>query len=161
MSSAYTEDALCDIRHHGVHRGREAIDAMFARDLVPVVQSNDGYILSSPDIVVDGDSARAGPGRGIGCRQTSRLRSACFASGALGRKAATRRSMSARTANGRFPNFGSAFMRLIMTSRWPRSVPSAASSVAVCDGHEAQALPSGGRDLATTSGLLSIVLPPC
>ena len=59
VASAYTEDALCDIRHHGVHRGREAIDAMFTKDLVPVVQSNDGYILSSPDIVVDGDSARA------------------------------------------------------------------------------------------------------
>jgi ketosteroid isomerase-like protein len=59
VASAYTEDAVCDIRHHGVHRGRDAIGAMFTKELIPVVHSNDGYILSSPDIVVDGDTGRA------------------------------------------------------------------------------------------------------
>lgn len=57
VADAYTEDAVCDIRRHGVHRGRDAINAMFADELLPVVHSKDGYILSSPDIVVDGDTA--------------------------------------------------------------------------------------------------------
>ncbi|GGH45762.1 nuclear transport factor 2 family protein [Microbacterium album] len=59
VAAAYTEDAICDIRHHGVHVGREAIDGMFAEELLPVVHSKDGYILSSPNITVDGDTAHA------------------------------------------------------------------------------------------------------
>lgn len=59
VADAYTEDAICDIRHHGVHIGREAIRAMFDAELGPVVLSKDGYILSSPDIVVADDRTRA------------------------------------------------------------------------------------------------------
>lgn len=57
VASHYTEDAYCDIRNHGVHRGRAEIRRMFADDLENVVRTRDGYILSSPVISVDGDSA--------------------------------------------------------------------------------------------------------
>lgn len=59
VAGAYTEDAVCDIRHHGVHVGREAIRAMFDAELGPVVLTKDGYILSSPDIVVADDATTA------------------------------------------------------------------------------------------------------
>lgn len=59
VADAYSEDAICDIRHHGVHVGRDAISGMFAEELLPVVHSKDGYILSSPNITVDGDTAHA------------------------------------------------------------------------------------------------------
>ncbi|MDX2376367.1 nuclear transport factor 2 family protein [Microbacterium sp. LRZ72] len=59
VADAYTHDAICDIRHHGVHKGRDAIEEMFTQDLLPVVHSKDGYILSSPNITVDGDTAHA------------------------------------------------------------------------------------------------------
>ncbi|GAB3633810.1 hypothetical protein GCM10027421_31630 [Microbacterium shaanxiense] len=57
VADLYTEDAECDIRHHGVHIGRESIRGMFSSDLREVVLSNDGYILSSPSITVEGDHA--------------------------------------------------------------------------------------------------------
>jgi len=59
VAEAYTDDAICDIRLHGVHRGRDQIKEMFSAELFPVVHSNDGYILSSPNITVDGDTAHA------------------------------------------------------------------------------------------------------
>ncbi|UOQ57098.1 nuclear transport factor 2 family protein [Leucobacter allii] len=57
VAEAYADDAICDIRNHGVHSGRDAIQGMFDEELLPVVHSRDGYILSSPNIVVDGDRA--------------------------------------------------------------------------------------------------------
>ena len=59
VAAAYTDDAVCDIRHHGVHVGRQAIREMFGAELEGVVLAKDGYILSSPDITVseDGESA--------------------------------------------------------------------------------------------------------
>lgn len=57
VANCYTQDAHCDIRHHGVHRGRDEIRGMFANDLENVVRTKDGYILSSPVINVDGDTA--------------------------------------------------------------------------------------------------------
>lgn len=57
VADFYTDDAHCDIRHHGVHRGRDEIRKMFADDLEAVVRTKDGYILSSPVIHVDGDTA--------------------------------------------------------------------------------------------------------
>lgn len=57
VADAYTDDAVCDIRQHGRHQGREEITAMFASDLQPVVKSKDAYILSSPSITVTGDTA--------------------------------------------------------------------------------------------------------
>ncbi|GAB3616451.1 hypothetical protein GCM10027416_10080 [Okibacterium endophyticum] len=59
VASAYTDDAICDIRHHGVHVGREAVRAMFAAELENVVLAKDGYILSSPDITVSEDGETA------------------------------------------------------------------------------------------------------
>jgi len=59
VADAYTDDAVCDIRNHGVHTGREAINEMFSEELVPVVNSKDGYILSSPTITVHGETAEA------------------------------------------------------------------------------------------------------
>lgn len=58
VADAYTEDAICDIRMHGIHKGRDQIRDMISEELLPVVHSNDGYILSSPNITVDGDTAR-------------------------------------------------------------------------------------------------------
>lgn len=57
VAQAYAEDAVCDIRQHGKHQGKAAISEMFAAELEPVVKSRDGYVLSSPDITVDGDTA--------------------------------------------------------------------------------------------------------
>jgi len=57
VANAYAEDAVCDIRNHGRHQGRKNIAAMFSTDLEDVVKSRDGYILSSPSITVNGDSA--------------------------------------------------------------------------------------------------------
>lgn len=57
VADHYTDDAYCDIRNHGVHRGRNEIRKMFADDLEHVVRTRDGYILSSPVITVDGDTA--------------------------------------------------------------------------------------------------------
>lgn len=57
IADAYSDDAICDIRLHGVHHGKDSIEKMFASDLQDVVVSNDGYVLSSPDITVDGDTA--------------------------------------------------------------------------------------------------------
>ena len=57
VAEAYAEDAICDIRQHGPHRGRDAIAAMIGDELAPVVKSKDGYVLSSPTITVDGDTA--------------------------------------------------------------------------------------------------------
>lgn len=57
VAEAYTEDALCDIRLHGEHKGRDSIKNMFSEELLPVVHSNDGYILSSPNITVEGETA--------------------------------------------------------------------------------------------------------
>ncbi|MQA08922.1 MAG: hypothetical protein GEU98_10330 [Pseudonocardiaceae bacterium] len=57
VAEEYTEDAVCDIRMHGVHVGREAIKEMFRSELEHVVTSRDGYILSSPSITVNGDEA--------------------------------------------------------------------------------------------------------
>lgn len=57
LSEAYAEDAICDIRQHGRQQGRESIKAMISSDLAPVVKSRDAYMLSSPDITVDGDTA--------------------------------------------------------------------------------------------------------
>ncbi|WP_181158500.1 nuclear transport factor 2 family protein [Leucobacter massiliensis] len=59
VAEAYTDDAICDIRLHGVHQGRKAIRDMFSEELLPVVHSNDGYILSSPNITVTGETAHA------------------------------------------------------------------------------------------------------
>jgi hypothetical protein len=57
VAEAYTDDAVCDIRMHGVHVGREAIQEMFRSELEGVVTTRDGYILCSPSIRVDGDQA--------------------------------------------------------------------------------------------------------
>ncbi|MGO2112400.1 MAG: nuclear transport factor 2 family protein [Pseudoclavibacter sp.] len=57
VALAYADDAVCDIRQHGVHRGIESIRGMFATDLSPVVKSKDAYMLTSPRITVDGDTA--------------------------------------------------------------------------------------------------------
>ncbi|NDK31952.1 nuclear transport factor 2 family protein [Nesterenkonia haasae] len=57
VAEAYAEDAVCDIRQHGPHQGKEEIATMFSTELEPVVKSRDGYMLSSPDITVDGDTA--------------------------------------------------------------------------------------------------------
>lgn len=57
VARAYAEDAVCDIRHHGVHKGQDAIAGMFQEDLADVVKSQDAYILSSPSITVSGDTA--------------------------------------------------------------------------------------------------------
>src|SRR5690625_807337 len=57
LSEAYAEYAICDIRQHGRQQGRESIKAMISSDLAPVVKSRDAYMLSSPDITVDGDTA--------------------------------------------------------------------------------------------------------
>lgn len=57
VAGHYTDDAYCDIRNHGVHRGRTEIRKMFAHDLENVVRTRDGYILSSPVITVNGDTA--------------------------------------------------------------------------------------------------------
>ena len=52
----FTDDAWIDMRTHGRKQGRSAIEAHFApmRDLVA---EGSGYVLSSPVIHVDGDSA--------------------------------------------------------------------------------------------------------
>lgn len=49
----------CRLRHPQPRTppGRENIAAMFSTDLEDVVKSRDGYILSSPSITVNGDSA--------------------------------------------------------------------------------------------------------
>lgn len=52
----YAPDAVCDLRLHGRLTGHEQIRAMLG-ELADVVQSHDGYILSSPEIEVDGDTA--------------------------------------------------------------------------------------------------------
>ncbi len=57
VAEAYTDDAVCDIRMHGVHVGREAIDEMFRSELENVVTTRDGYVLCSPSIRVEGDLA--------------------------------------------------------------------------------------------------------
>lgn len=57
VAEAYADDAVCDIRQHGRHEGREEIMSMFSEELVPVVKSKDAYMLSSPNITVDGDTA--------------------------------------------------------------------------------------------------------
>lgn len=57
VAQAYSDDAVCDIRNHGVHLGKAAILEMFDEELLPVVHSRDGYILSSPNLTVDGDTA--------------------------------------------------------------------------------------------------------
>jgi len=57
VASAYADDAVCNIRLHGKHQGREAIAGMFKSDLDGVVTSRDGYVLSSPSITVSGDAA--------------------------------------------------------------------------------------------------------
>lgn len=57
VAQAYAEDAICDIRQHGRKQGRESIMAMMDSELAPVVQSRDAYMLSSPDITVNGDKA--------------------------------------------------------------------------------------------------------
>ncbi|GAA4430908.1 hypothetical protein GCM10023169_34840 [Georgenia halophila] len=57
VADAYAEDAVCDIRNHGRHEGRENISAMLSAELQPVVKTRDAYMLSSPSIVVDGDKA--------------------------------------------------------------------------------------------------------
>jgi hypothetical protein len=57
VASAYADDAICDIRLHGKHKGQDAIAGMFKSDLEDVVKSRDGYILSSPSIKVTGDTA--------------------------------------------------------------------------------------------------------
>jgi ketosteroid isomerase-like protein len=57
VAAAYADDAVCDIRMHGVHTGREAIADMFRSELENVVTTRDGYILSSPSIRVNGDEA--------------------------------------------------------------------------------------------------------
>lgn len=57
VAAAYSDDAVCDIRMHGVHTGRDSIAGMFKTDLEEVVKSRDGYVLSSPSITVNGDEA--------------------------------------------------------------------------------------------------------
>jgi ketosteroid isomerase-like protein len=57
VATAYADDAVCDIRLHGKHKGRDAIAGMFKSDLQDVVKSRDGYVLSSPSITVSGDAA--------------------------------------------------------------------------------------------------------
>src|SRR5690625_1060671 len=57
VADAYTDDARCDIRQHGVHKGKEAILGMFKTDLEDVDKSRDAYVLSSPSITVSGDTA--------------------------------------------------------------------------------------------------------
>jgi ketosteroid isomerase-like protein len=52
----YASDAVCDLRLHGVLRGREQIREMLG-ELAGIVQSRDAYVLSSPEIEVDGDRA--------------------------------------------------------------------------------------------------------
>lgn len=57
VADAYADDAICDIRQHGVHQGKDAILGMFQTDLEGIVTSQDGYVLSSPSITVTGDTA--------------------------------------------------------------------------------------------------------
>lgn len=58
MLDFFTEDATTDITWHGVTRGREALKREFDQ-LSRLVLSHDGYILSSPEIEVDGDGDAA------------------------------------------------------------------------------------------------------
>lgn len=57
VAEAYADHAVCDIRQHGRHEGRDEIMSMFSAELQPVVKSKDAYMLSSPNITVNGDRA--------------------------------------------------------------------------------------------------------
>lgn len=57
LLDCYARDAVCDVRLHGVLRGREQIAKLVLEELPAAVRTRDGYILSSPMIEVDGDRA--------------------------------------------------------------------------------------------------------
>lgn len=54
----YSDDAVCDLRAHGILRGRAQIADLILGELPNVVRTHDAYVLSSPEIEVDGDHAR-------------------------------------------------------------------------------------------------------
>jgi uncharacterized protein (TIGR02246 family) len=56
MASFFTDDAVMDLRAHGVDRGREEITAHFDR-MAEGVRDGAGYLLTSPVIRIDGDRA--------------------------------------------------------------------------------------------------------
>jgi ketosteroid isomerase-like protein len=56
MLDAFTEDAVVDLRHHGVRHGRQEVAELFAA-MRSHGEPHDGYVLSSPVIDVDGDTA--------------------------------------------------------------------------------------------------------
>jgi hypothetical protein len=53
----YAEDAVCDIRSHGIKQGRQEIAEMILGELAPMVKSHDAYMLTSPNISVAGNHA--------------------------------------------------------------------------------------------------------
>lgn len=56
MLDDFTEDAVVDLRHHGVRRGRAELAELF-ETMRADGDPPDGYVLSSPVIEVDGDEA--------------------------------------------------------------------------------------------------------
>ncbi|MQA85256.1 MAG: hypothetical protein GEV03_11680 [Streptosporangiales bacterium] len=74
----YADDAVCDIRTHGVKRGKKEIEQLILGELASMVKSRDAYVLSSPIIHVDGDRATGRPasGRGTATSASSARRSA-------------------------------------------------------------------------------------
>lgn len=56
MVANFTADAVMDLRSHGPRRGREEIAELFER-MHSAGNPHDGYVLSSPVIEVDGDTA--------------------------------------------------------------------------------------------------------
>lgn len=57
MSSFFTDDAVMDLRAHGVDRGRAEIAAHFER-MAEAPREGAGYLLTSPVIEVNGDRAK-------------------------------------------------------------------------------------------------------
>jgi ketosteroid isomerase-like protein len=56
MLDMFTADAVVDLRHHGVRRGRSELAELFGA-MRDAGNPHDGYVLSSPVIEVDGDLA--------------------------------------------------------------------------------------------------------
>lgn len=57
VMQAFADDAEADLRGHGLTRGKAEIERLLARVGGPEAPRA-GYVLSSPDIVVEGDRAR-------------------------------------------------------------------------------------------------------
>jgi hypothetical protein len=53
----FTSDCEVDIRYHGLKRGLNGVRELMVGELKGMVRSPDAYILSSPDVRVDGDRA--------------------------------------------------------------------------------------------------------